>query len=132
MEPVIEQITIRHSEKKDIQAIQALFTDSSVYSETLQLPFPSLAMWEARMETRPPGFYSLVAEVDGEVVGNIGLHVEQNPRRQHEVTHSPQYAGLYCYPLSASIQQLTLSLSLSVHRAPTSGAISPQPLSERL
>jgi putative acetyltransferase len=51
---------------------------------TLQLPFPSAEMWRKRLAEPPEGFYSLVACVEGEVVGQCGLHTSPSrPRRRH-------------------------------------------------
>ncbi|MGI4861257.1 MAG: GNAT family N-acetyltransferase [Janthinobacterium lividum] len=77
------EILIRHSKGDDVASITAIFEDVEVYANTLQLPFPSGAVWEKRIVDLPKGVYSLVAELDGEVVGQIGLEVMQNPRRQH-------------------------------------------------
>ena len=72
--------------RKDIKSIHEIFSDTNAYSGTLQLPFPSLSLWESRLENIPQGIYYLVAEIDNEVVGQIGLHIEQNPRRKHVAT----------------------------------------------
>lgn len=82
----MQEINIRHSNNKDIEAIHKIYSDTNAYSGTLQLPFPSLALWESRLENLPQGIYSLVAEIDNEIVGQIGLHAEQNPRRKHVAT----------------------------------------------
>ncbi len=79
----MSEITIRHSEKKDIQAIKDIYAGQLAYSGTLQLPFPSLAIWEKYLESSRQGFYSLVADVEGVVVGHILLYTEQNMRRKH-------------------------------------------------
>ncbi|MGU7770030.1 GNAT family N-acetyltransferase [Burkholderia sp. MR1-5-21] len=76
-------ITIRHSETKDIDAIRQIAAHPAVYTNTLQQPFPSLEKWAQRIEgVRERGF-SLVAEIDGEVVAHLGLDPEKNPRRRH-------------------------------------------------
>lgn len=79
----MSEIKIRHSDSNDIQAIRDIYSGNVAYSGTLQLPFPSLAAWESRLGNLPQGVYSLVAEIEGELVGQIGLHVEQNQRRKH-------------------------------------------------
>lgn len=50
---------------------------------TLQHPFPSLEKWQQRLENARERGVSLVAEIDGAVVGHLGLHPEPNPRRRH-------------------------------------------------
>ncbi|MCG8529957.1 MAG: GNAT family N-acetyltransferase [Desulfovibrionales bacterium] len=77
------EIKVRHSEKEDIKSIHNIYCGKSTYSGTLQLPFPSLSTWESRLEKLPQGLYSLVAEIDGEIVGQIGLQLMQTPRRRH-------------------------------------------------
>jgi len=80
------EIVIRHVEPTDAQAVQQLFAHQSVYSDTLQLPYPSLTVWQKRVGELPPGVTSLVACIDGEIVGQLGLEVFQNPRRRHVAT----------------------------------------------
>ncbi|WP_166839438.1 GNAT family N-acetyltransferase [Rheinheimera pleomorphica] len=73
---------IRHAEPADIEAIKAIYDQSSVYANTLQLPYQPVANWQ-RLYNAGSGFYNLVAEVEGKVVGQLGLQVCQNPRRRH-------------------------------------------------
>ncbi|GHA49256.1 GNAT family N-acetyltransferase [Photobacterium aphoticum] len=77
------EIVIRRSEPADAAALQALYSGKAAYSGTLQLPFPSLPQWMARVEGGDNTQFSLVAEHDGQIVGNAGLSVEQHPRRRH-------------------------------------------------
>lgn len=74
---------IRHSEKKDIEQIRQLYAEPGNYSATLQGPYPSAELWEARMGQSHAGAISLVAVSGEEVLGQLGLHIEQNPRRKH-------------------------------------------------
>ena len=77
-------ITIRHIEPGDYEALHKIFSGPKVIWGTLQLPFPSAEMWRKRLAEPPEGFYSLVACVEGEVVGQCGLHTSPNrPRRRH-------------------------------------------------
>uniref|UniRef100_A0A486XIH6 GNAT family acetyltransferase YhhY n=1 Tax=Rheinheimera sp. BAL341 TaxID=1708203 RepID=A0A486XIH6_9GAMM len=73
---------IRHAEPADIDAIKAIYDQPSVYANTLQLPYQPVANWQ-KLYTAGSGFYNLVAEVEGKVVGQLGLQVCQNPRRRH-------------------------------------------------
>lgn len=73
---------IRHAEPADIDAIKAIYDQPSVYANTLQLPYQPVANWQ-KLYTAGSGFYNLVAEVEGRVVGQLGLQVCQNPRRRH-------------------------------------------------
>ncbi len=77
------KITIRHSNTADVESIKSVYEGPKAYSGTLQLPYPSFVKWQKRIDELPQGFYSLVAEIDGEVVGHIGLEVNPSPRRRH-------------------------------------------------
>ena len=75
--------TIRHSEKSDISGIKDIYAQPSCYAGTLQLPYPSIDKWHKFLDNPPDNFHSLVAEVDGEIVGQIGIEVYTRPRRKH-------------------------------------------------
>jgi putative acetyltransferase len=77
-------ITIRHAELSDLDALLNLWSMPGVIWGTLQLPFPSSDVWRKRLTDRPDGLYQLVAVVDGEVAGSLGLHTfPASPRRRH-------------------------------------------------
>jgi L-phenylalanine/L-methionine N-acetyltransferase len=76
-------ITIRHAEPSDYEALYKILSSPRVVADTLQMPFQSVEQVRKRMAEPPAGFYSLVACVEGEVVGNLGLHVLDRPRRRH-------------------------------------------------
>ncbi|MDX3775636.1 GNAT family N-acetyltransferase [Chromatiaceae bacterium AAb-1] len=73
---------IRHAEPDDIQAIKAIYDQPSVYANTLQLPFQNTQSWQ-KLFGNNQDFYNLVAERNGQVIGQLGLQVFQNPRRRH-------------------------------------------------
>lgn len=73
---------IRHAEPADIDAIKAIYDQPTVYANTLQLPYQPVANWQ-RLYNAGSGFYNLVAEVEGKVIGQLGLQVCQSPRRRH-------------------------------------------------
>jgi putative acetyltransferase len=79
----MQEIKIRHSTEADIESIQKVYEGHTAYAGTLQLPFPSLEKWKKRLSDLPQGLHSLVAEVEGAVVGQLGLETMQNPRRKH-------------------------------------------------
>lgn len=81
--PNREVITVRHTEPSDFRALHKIFLQPRAVHGTAQLPFPSAESWRKRLENPPPGFYSLVACAEGEVVGHLGLHASANPRRRH-------------------------------------------------
>ena len=77
------QIEIRHSSPADSEAVRRIYACPEVYASTLQLPWPTGERWQQRLSDDAPGRYSLVAEADGLVVGQIGLEAYQSPRRKH-------------------------------------------------
>lgn len=80
----IDGLTIRRAEPDDASALCDIYTGRSTYGGTLQLPFPSRALWQKRLAEPPHGFYLLVADVDAVVVGAISLHTSPDrPRRRH-------------------------------------------------
>lgn len=76
-------IHVRAREPRDVEALTAIFTCPGVVAGTLQLPYQSVEARRERLAQQAPDTYSLVAEVDGCVVGSLGLHLESAPRRRH-------------------------------------------------
>ena len=77
-------ITIRRAAVADAEAIQATFSTPKAMAGTLQVPFPSVEKWRKWLADSPADDFVLVAEVAGEVVGNLGLHLaSKSPRRRH-------------------------------------------------
>ena len=77
-------IVIRRIEPNDYEAVQRLYSGPRVIWGTLQMPFPSLELWRKRLAEPPEGMISLVACVENEIVGQLGLHTFPNsPRRRH-------------------------------------------------
>lgn len=81
--PGVHGITIRAAEPEDAPAIFEIISGEKVQHGTLQLPYQSLSAWRERLATERPGFYRLVADLDGTAVGYAGLHVADSPRRRH-------------------------------------------------
>ena len=52
-------------------------------SGTLRLPFSSLDYWQKRLAERDVSESWIVAELDGELVGNAGVLTKPNPRIAH-------------------------------------------------
>lgn len=77
-------IIIRQAELHDVDALWKCYTSPNVVYNTLQLPYRSLESVREQLQAKPEdGHYHLVAEVDGQVVGSIGLHVNCRPRISH-------------------------------------------------
>jgi putative acetyltransferase len=79
-------IIIRHSEQADIPAIKRLYEQPSCFANTLRLPYSSKDSWQKRFGDLADNFYSLVAEMDDEIVGQITLEVNTRQRRKHVAT----------------------------------------------
>jgi L-phenylalanine/L-methionine N-acetyltransferase len=76
-------IVIRRAEPTDAEALHEMFQGPKAIAGTLQLPYPSVEMWRKRIVEFAAEDYFLVASIDGEVVGNLGLHASKSPRRRH-------------------------------------------------
>lgn len=80
-------ITVRRTSAKDAAPLARLMSDPAVFGGLLQMPYPSEEAWQARLaDPGPPGRpdLSLVAELNGEVVGSAGLHATTPAlRRRH-------------------------------------------------
>ncbi|WP_437890989.1 N-acetyltransferase [Phytobacter sp. V91] len=81
----MSSIVIRHAEARDAEPLRHITTHPEVYHDTLQLPHPSMEMWQERLKPQP-GRRHLVACIDDVVVGHLVVDVEQNPRRSHVAT----------------------------------------------
>jgi L-phenylalanine/L-methionine N-acetyltransferase len=83
----MNDITIRRARASDAEAFALLMADPAVYGGLLQLPYPSIESWRSRLaEADVPGNTDLVlvAEADGAMAGNAGLHgAGSSVRRRH-------------------------------------------------
>ncbi len=77
-------ILIRRATADDAAALVRLFSAPRAMWGTLQVPYTSEEARRRRLVDVPEGTYPLVAEVDGEVVGQLTLHSNPTrPRRAH-------------------------------------------------
>lgn len=80
-------IAVRRARADDAPAITATMSEPDVARQLLQLPFGSEDFWRKRIGEMPAGAGSaevmLVAELDGDVVGNAGIHPVAGVRRRH-------------------------------------------------
>ncbi len=80
-------ITIRHTEPDDYEALHAIMTQPRAAAGTMQLPLASKESWRKRLADPREGLYSLIAcaseEGESRVVGSASLDVVQRPRRRH-------------------------------------------------
>jgi putative acetyltransferase len=78
------EITVRHAEPEDYEAMHRIMSAPEVAAGTLQLPLQPAEAWRKRLAEPPEGLFLLVACVEGEVVGNLGLETSPNrPRIRH-------------------------------------------------
>jgi putative acetyltransferase len=76
-------IAIRKAEPSDAEAIWKCYTAPMVVRNTLQLPYRGLESVRELLIKSGEGQYTLVAVVDREVVGVIGMHTSSRPRVNH-------------------------------------------------
>lgn len=78
------EVTIRAPEPDDAAALAAMHAGPVAVWGTMQLPYPAIALWRARLEDPQPGHRGLAAcTADGDMVGYLHLMVQQQPRRAH-------------------------------------------------
>ena len=75
------EIRIRAAELSDAEAIHQIFEQPRAQANTLQLPWRSVAQRRDWLSRVTADGHVLVAEIDGRVVGNIGLHLAAGRRR---------------------------------------------------
>lgn len=79
-------VTVRRATPKDAAAFVQTMGDPDVLPNLLQVPHTSEELWQQRLaDNVTPGKADivLVAELEGRVVGNAGLHPFPNVRRRH-------------------------------------------------
>lgn len=79
-------ITVRRARPGDAAAFAALMASPEVFANLMQLPWPTEEQWRARIDElagSPRHDLQLVAELDGRVVGSLGLHPPPALRRRH-------------------------------------------------
>jgi putative acetyltransferase len=78
------QVIVRHAEPGDYEAMHRIMSGPRAAAATLQLPLQSKEAWRKRLAEPPEGLFMLVACVEGEVVGNLGLETSPaRPRVRH-------------------------------------------------
>jgi len=92
------ELTIRGREPSDAAGYQRLYSQPEVYSWTTQLPFPSVATWQKKFERMDSeGYVGFVAELDGQMVGELTLFIENRPRTRHGLSFGigvdPAFSG---------------------------------------
>ncbi len=88
-----DRILIRPLRREDAEDLYRIITLPEVARNLLQLPSMALAETLAHVQNHRPEQHRLVAQVGQEVVGNISLTLERNPRRRHAAR-----LGMYVSP----------------------------------
>lgn len=78
----MSEIVIRAAELSDADALQEIFNQPKAQAGTLQLPWRSVGQRRDWLSRVLSDGHVLVAEVDGRVVGQLGLHIQATPRRR--------------------------------------------------
>ena len=79
---MISPLTIRRALPGDAEAVARIFDSPKAVWGTLQVPYTSSEVWRKRLEA--DGVYHLLACVENEAVGELGLMTYPNaPRRKH-------------------------------------------------
>ncbi|WP_422450400.1 GNAT family acetyltransferase [Endozoicomonas sp. ALB091] len=74
---------IRHAETPDLHAIGEFFRDPGVTRQTSQIPYRPQAYWHNLFNMDDKNHIQLVAESSGQILGLLGLQIQDNPRRKH-------------------------------------------------
>src|SRR3712207_6353274 len=77
-------VNVCHAEPDDYEAMHRITSGPRAVAGTLQPPLQSAEAWRMRLADPPEGLFLLVACVEGEIVGNLGLETSPNrPRMRH-------------------------------------------------
>ncbi len=76
-------IVVRRPKAEDGEDIAAIYVFEEVVAFTAQLPHRDVQFWRDFYRTRDPEGMELVAEVEGRVVGHLGMILNRAPRRKH-------------------------------------------------
>ncbi|MEE3214760.1 MAG: GNAT family N-acetyltransferase [Pseudomonadota bacterium] len=79
-------VVVRRAEPEDAEGLRSLYERAPVFADTLQLPFPSTRLWKERLASFDEHFHFLVATLNDELVGSLGLEQCRSPRRRHVAT----------------------------------------------
>lgn len=80
-------VKIRAVTREDAVRLAEIYGQPATQQNTLQLPCPSVELWEQKILNYPNiGHIGFVAELDGDVVGNITLFTEKAVRLRHVVS----------------------------------------------
>lgn len=76
-------IHVRAAEPSDAEAIHAIISCRQVIAQTIQIPYQSQQKIREHFIDNSAADHRLVAELDGSVIGVLGLVVQKRPRLRH-------------------------------------------------
>jgi len=76
-------VIVRRTVETDREGIAAIYDSDAVVRQTGQVPYRSAAFRQGFYSSRDPNCTELVAEIEGQVVGHLGLLTTSAPRRRH-------------------------------------------------
>lgn len=82
----LDGVVIRAASPQDAESITALHNLPGYRYGTLRTPFHSVVEIRSSLEKPPGDGRRLVADLNGQVIGDIGLTLAGNPRRRHAAT----------------------------------------------
>jgi putative acetyltransferase len=103
------ELTVRHAEPDDFDAVREIYSLPRAIAGTLQVPFASAEIWRKRLAEPRAHFRELVAVTDGTPVGHLGLDASFRARRAHVATLGMavrddfQHRGVGSFLLGAAI-----------------------------
>jgi L-phenylalanine/L-methionine N-acetyltransferase len=79
----LRDVVVRHTEPEDYRAVHLVYSSPRAMAETLGVPYSSEQAWREELDRRRDDNVSIVACVQGEVVGHLALSIYMNPRTRH-------------------------------------------------
>ena len=90
-------LLVRYMRPTDAEDVAAIYADESVIANTSQIPHRDAAFWQDFYKSRDPQGVQLVCEVEGRVVGQLGIITNPSPRRKHVASFGisvhPEFQG---------------------------------------
>lgn len=82
-QPRVQNLEIRPPRPEDTTPLHTLYRHPAVSRTTLQMPSQEIHRTEKRLQTHSPHLHRYVALANGNVIGNITLYQNPNPRERH-------------------------------------------------
>jgi len=107
------EITVRHAEPDDTEAIHRILSGPRAMAGTLQLPLQSVEGVRKRFSETPEGLCHLVACVDDEVSGHLGLETHPTRWRRRHVGQIGMAVrdDLQCRGVGTALMEAALDLA---------------------